>query len=221
MIEKLLHQPGYSELALMMYYSGAFFWLLAYVIAVYKIQKDKFLEFPAIVIAVNVPWEFLFGFVFDLDFGGPILLWSWRAGLLMDLYMLYAAFKYGSSQTDIPFMKRYMPFFLMFAFLVSLGGVYTFVKSGYEIQMGFNSAMILNIMESALCLLFLARRPDVKFSTLIGFARFVATDVFFFLFIYMSKPDAYFAMFTCMVCAVIDIIYIVLCFKQNQRLAKG
>jgi hypothetical protein len=215
----LLHQPGYSDLSLIMYYSGAFFWLLAYVLAIYRISKNKFLEFPAIIIAVNVPWEYLFGFVFDLGFGGPILLWSWRAGLLMDIYMLYVAFKYGRSQTDVPLMKKYMPFILTFAFLASLAGVYTFVKSGYEIAMGFNSAMILNILESALCLSFLAKRPDIKFSTLIGFARFVATDVFFLLFIYLSKPDALFAICTCIICAVIDIIYIILCYQQNKRLS--
>lgn len=220
MIEQFLHNPRYSDLALYSYYFGALFWLLTYVLVIVRIVKDKFLEFPAIVIAANVAWELLWGFVFNFSFGGPILQYSWRFGFVMDAFMLYTAFRFAKSQVDIQSLQKYMKPITALVFLFSLAAIYLFAIGRFDLPMGFNSGMLLNLMMSILCLLFLLRRPDYPFSVWIGILRFIATDIFFVIYAYNVDQHMWLSKLLCWTCFALDFTYIVLAYQRRKaRLA--
>lgn len=220
-MEQFLHNPRYSDLALYSYYLGALFWLITYALVIIRIVKGKFLEFPAIVIAANVAWELLWGFVFELSFGGPILQYSWRFGFLMDAFMLYTALKYAKSQIDIPDLFKWIKLIVISFFLFSFGFLYFYVKEGFDLPMGFNSGMLLNVFMSVLCILFLLRRPNHQFSIWIAISRFIATDVFFTIYIYNVDQPVWFAIFLCWTCVVLDSIYIYLVASRRRKLLSG
>jgi hypothetical protein len=209
LLEKFLHDNWYPDYALYAYYMGALFWIITYAMVIYRIVKHKFLEFPAIVIAANVSWELLWGFVFNFAFGGPILQYAWRLGFFLDVFMLYSAFRFAKDQVDIPHLKEWMKFTVPAVFLFFLGAIYFYVIEGFDLPMGFNSGMFLNLFMGVLCLLFLLRRPNYPFSLWIGIGRFIATDVFFTIYIYNVRQHVYLSIYLCWTCIVVDLIYII------------
>ncbi|MBX7109144.1 MAG: hypothetical protein K1X61_10900 [Chitinophagales bacterium] len=216
MVHSLFTSDNYTFFELLMYYLGATFWVITYILVVRKIIVYKSVEFPVIVICANVPWEFLWGFVFKLDFGGPYLLWFWRFGNFLDMFMLYSALRYGAAQFSSALVqKHFRPFALgavaMFAILN-----YFYTKAGYDLAMGFNSAMILNVLQSALCIQMVLNLPNQKFSFSIGLARMIATDVCFTAYIVSHSPQAYFPIAMCIICFILDGFYLYLVNRQNK-----
>lgn len=216
MIDQFLHNSRYSDLALYAYYFGALFWLITYVLVIVRIVKFKSLEFPAVVIAANVAWELLWGFVFKFSFGGPILQYSWRFGFLMDAFMLYSAFRFAKSQVDIPALQKYIKPIVALVFLFSLALIYLFAIERFDLPMGFNSGMLLNVFMSVLCILYLLRRPNFQFSLWIGISRFIATDIFFTIYVYNVNQNMWFSMLLCWTCFALDLTYIYLVYQQRK-----
>ena len=220
-MHSLFTSDKYTILQLSMYYLGASAWLITYMLVIRKILKEKFVEFPAIVICANVAWELLWGFAFKLDFGGPILLWAWRAGFIMDAFMLFATLKYGSSQTTIPFIKKKFKTIMSTAFLCFGVIIYFYVKEGYDLPMGFNSGMILNLLMSALCIILVLRLHDRKFSRAIAWGKFLASSVFLNAYIWLIPGPFNMSRVLCVICFFLDIYYIYLVYTRVKELKKA
>jgi hypothetical protein len=212
----------YSKLTLSFYYLGVLGWLVAYILIIKKIIKDKFVGLPLFAIAANVSWELLWAYVFPLDFGGRTLLYAWRFGLLLDLFMLVSVLRYGRIQFTTQYMKDNYLFLGIIAFVISVMLNYTFSDSGHDLPMGFNSGMILNIITCIAAFQLFLNIPTEKFSVAVGVARTLATDVFLFTFLILAPasrfPDKRMSYVLCVVCLFIDIAYIVCVIKRNKQL---
>ena len=150
--QQLISDPTgtYTPTEMYLYYAGAAAWLVTYALVIRKIIKEKFVEFPALIIAANVSWELLGGFVLgypsivqsgigwpDLPehaqtpvvFGGPILLWAWRAGSLMDVFMLISCLRYGAKQTSEEWLKKIWKPMILIGFCCFAAILYTFYLS--------------------------------------------------------------------------------------------
>jgi hypothetical protein len=220
MWRELFESDTYTVAQLLMYYTGAFFWLFTYAWVIRRIIKEKVVEFPGIVIAGNVAWELLGGFVIypPLPFGGDIMLHAWRAGAIMDVFMMYSVFRYGVKQYSDPALRKLHPYMVSIAFIFSGALTYTYYNAGYDLPMMFNSAMILNIYMSALCLSLFFRLKEYRFSRAIAIGKFLATSVFFQFYLLMVSPDQYFPLVMGILCFILDLAYIILVFKRNKEL---
>lgn len=220
-MESLFTSDKYTVLQLSMYYLGAAAWLTTYMLVIRKIIKEKFVEFPAIVICANVSWELLWGFAFKLDFGGPVLLWAWRAGFFMDAFMLFATIKYGASQATIPLIKKHFKAIMSIAFLCFGVIIYFYVKEGYDLPMGFNSGMLLNLLMSTLCIILILRLHERKFSSAIAWGKFLASSVFLNAYIWLVPGPFNMSRALCVICFFLDIYYIYLVKNRKREFEKA
>jgi hypothetical protein len=179
------------------------------------------MEFPVVAVMANISWELLWGFVFKLDFGGAPLLYLWRAGTMLDAVILYGCIRYGRYESTIPVSKRAWPFLMVGGVL--LWGVlnYSFTKQGYDLPMGFNSGMILNLMMSALCILLVLRNPAKEYSLAVAILRTAATDILFMAYIMMVNPAAHFAITLGTICLALDLYYIYLLISLKNKRRKA
>ncbi len=216
MFNELFHSDTYSLWAMIFYYLGAVAWLATYVMIIRRMFKDKFVEFPVIVVTGNVVWEILGGFVIypPLPFGGNILMWGWRLGAILDIIMLYGIFKYGAKQWRSPQLVKYHHWIVVFTFLAIGAMTYTYYQAGYDLPMMFNSGMILNVVMSVLCINLFIAKPDYRFSPYIAWSKFLASSVFFMIYLILATPDAYFAGVMGVICFILDIIYINMVTKR-------
>lgn len=217
MWSQIANNPAFSDLQVALYLLGAFGWCASYILVIRKIIKEKWVEFPAFVIAGNIAWELLWGFFLDLSFGGMFLQYVWRGGFLMDVFMFYAIFRYGNKQYHMPFIHKNYHLLLVGVFFSFLFMVYFYAKHSYDLAMGFNSGMILNIIHSVGCLLLFLNHPKRRFSFWIGFTRVLATDVFFFAYILLYDIPQYFTITMCVIVAIIDFYYLYAVAKRNRQ----
>jgi hypothetical protein len=208
----------YTHVEVIIYLLGAFSWFLSYALVVRKILLEKFVEYPILAITANVVWEVLWGFVFELAFGGHILLVLWRLGTFLDIFMFYSVLRYGKVQVSVEFVRQNYIFVMLFAAACSGFIIYTFVKTGYDLPMGINSGMILNLMMAVLSLFLFWQMPERKFSFWIGFWRFLGTDVFFTIYIFILYPNLSFPITLCVINILLDGLYLVLVYRRRNLL---
>jgi len=216
---QIFNNPDFTNTQIILYFLGAFGWWASYLLVIRKIVKEKWVEFPAFVIAANVAWEFLWGFVFDLHFGGIMLQYVWRGGFLLDAFMLYAVYKYGKSQYKTEFIRKNYNLLVTGSLIAFFALIYFYVDHGYDLAMGFNSGMILNIMHSIGCILMFYDHPKRKFSTWIGITRFLGTNVFLFGYLLLYREPQYFTITMLIITFIVDLYYISEVVKRNRRMA--
>ena len=219
MWEQIFNNPDFTKTQIIFYFLGAFGWWASYILVIRKIIREKWVEFPAFVIAANVAWEFLWGFIFDLHFGGIFLQYVWRGGFVMDAFMLYAIFRYGKSQYKTPFIRKNYHFLVAAAFVVFFLMIYFYVTQGYDLAMGFNSGMLLNMIHSFGCVLLFWDHPQRRFSTSIGITRFLGTNVFLFAYMVLYREPQYFTLTMLTITFIVDLFYIAEVIKRNRKLA--
>jgi len=220
MLEQLIGTTEFSPLQVGIYYCGAISWFISYILVVRRIIREKFIDYPVLAITANVVWEVLWGFAFELSFGGNYLLTLWRLGTFLDIFMFYSVLRYGKIQVSVAFLqKNYVPT-MIFAAIVSTICIYTYVKTGYDLPMGINSGMILNLLMAVLSILLLWQLPNQKFSFWVGFWRFLGTDVFFTIYIFDIYSDLLFPVVLCVINFGLDTFYLYLVYQRNRTLTR-
>jgi len=209
---------GYTPFQIAMYYTGGVSWVISYAIVVYRIWKEKFLDYPIMSVTANVVWEFIWGFFLPLQFGGIYLQVLWRLGFFFDVFMFYAVLKHGKIQVSMPFIQRYYVPIMCFWAVAWGAMVYAFYQSGADQPMGFNSGMILNVMMSVLAIMLFWQLPDKKFSFWAGFFRMLGTDVFLMIYIIDRSPNLLFPQITGVISLVLDVFYLYLVYKRNKQI---
>src|SRR5580700_3376920 len=86
---------------------GLVFWFLAYVVVLRQGFVQKTYGIPFLAICLNVTWEFMASFVWNHPVEIPVLVWLDRAGLLLDLGIVYTLLRFGRDRQVIPQMKRF------------------------------------------------------------------------------------------------------------------
>lgn len=217
MWSNIANNPSFTDLQVALYLLGAFGWVTAYILVLRKVMREEWVEFPAFIVAGNIAWEILWGFVLDLSFGGNFLLYLWRGGIILDAVMFYAIFQYGKHQYKMPFiLKNYK--ILLVGIFISFGFmIYFYATGGYDLAMGFNSGMVLQIIHSVGCLLLFLNHSERRFSFSIGLARTIATDAFFFAYILLYREPQYFAITMCVIVLIVDIYYLYAVAKRNKE----
>lgn len=200
-----INTEHYSTSALIWNGVGCLFWVVTYAALVMEIIKRKFVEMPFFIAAGNITWEFVWSFFYHPDTGQLYSL-SYQGAFLLDVFIFYSVFKYGSKQIEIPLFKKHFKL-IAFALLVMwLPLNYFFVAQGYDTTIGANSGYILNLIISLLYPLLLLRSNPHNFSQTVAWSKWVGTGCIT-VSMFIIYPTNYFVQILGVCCFILDLTY--------------
>lgn len=210
-----MHEP-YTPLELFFYLGGFLLWGAAYGSLLVRIHRHRFVEIPAFAVCGNVTWEFLWGFVWQVEMLGSTLQWFYRLGCLMDLGILACTFLYGARQVSLPVLRRCFRPALVAALLGWTAFYWTFRGQGYDLPLGSNSAYIVNIVMSVLYIGLVLRTADASlFGAAIGWLKGLGTGMVT-VFVFLAYPENRFVQTLGVITALLDAGYLALLHLRQQ-----
>lgn len=210
-----LNLTDYTALQLAFYATGAYLWVVAYLIYIRNGFKYRVVEMPAFAACGNVGWEINYALLFTSNLGA-LSVWAHKAWLALDLVIFYLVLRYAQQQTDIPLLKRYwVPLCLG---VTTLAGVFygTFIQQGLDVGSTIQSAYICQMPISFLYIpLMLRQQSLVGWSLWTAWTRTLGTGLIG-VFAFLRYPDMPFLLAMAVIATGVDFIYIWL-FTQRRR----
>ncbi len=134
---------------------SSFCWMALYVIACWRGVKERTFFIPMAAVALNLTWEFLFGFIWNPGRAPHLIAQMWvnRLWCLMDVVILATCFLYGPR--SVPKLRwRIMTALSLGAALATLGSFYVYTSTSQTRLIEFQavSAFCMNVVMSILFL---------------------------------------------------------------------
>lgn len=223
----MLNTTLYTPVELFLFVGGCFLWVVIYIILIRRAHTINYIEMPILVAAGNIAWEFLWSFPFSqmIDMGW-LVVWGYRLWFIMDVYIFFQAIRLGKNTTEIPlFQRNFTALALILAVAWSLL-FYTYIRAGYETNIGAMTAYIDNLVISILyVLLILKPSTDVSLlSTPVAWLKMIGTgmnSVMMFLHFHSVEiyAGAHLLHIICVFVFVLDCLYIywLLQRKRTQK----
>jgi hypothetical protein len=214
----LLNLHDYTALQLVFYATGAYLWVIAYLIYIRNGFKYGVVEMPAFAACGNVGWEFVWALVFTTDLGA-LCVYAHKAWFFLDLVIFYLVLKYAHKQTDLPLLKRYWTPLCIFLLVVSAVFYGTFVRQGLDVGSTIQSAYICQLPISFLYIpLMLRQRSLVGYSVWSGWARTFGTGLIG-VFAFLRYLDHPFLLSMAVISTLVDFVYMYLLIARRRELA--
>ena len=217
-MSSLLNLQDYTVPQLVFYASGAYLWVVAYIIYIRNGFKYGVVEMPMFAACGNVGWEFVYAVVFTTNLGA-LCVYAQKAWFALDLVIFYLVLKYAHKQTDIPMLKRY--WIPMCFFLVACNAVFygTFIQEGYDVGSTIQSAYICQMPITFLYIPLLLRQKSlVGWSVWAGWARTFGTGLIG-VFAFMRYPGHPFLLSMAVISTLVDFVYMYLLIGRKRELA--
>lgn len=216
----LLNLRDYTILQLVFYATGAYLWVVAYLIYIRNGFKYQTVEMPAFAACGNIGWEFCWALIFTTDLG-LLCVWAHKAWFFLDIAIFYLVVRYAHKQTDLPLLKRYWTpicFFLLAASALFYG---TFVKQGLDVASTIQSAYICQMPISFLYIpLVLKQKSLIGWSMWAAWTRTLGTASIG-VFAFMRYPDQPFLLSMAVIATLVDFVYIYLFAARRRELSVG
>ncbi|QNA46552.1 transmembrane-type terpene cyclase [Lacibacter sediminis] len=188
-------------------------WTIVYLLIIYRSFKDKMCGMPAIVLAFNMFWEFLYSFVF-LNQGQEIQIWVNRVWFFFDVVIFTSFILYGARAWQETNRRFFIPFVLF-----TLISAFSFL---YLMQLDFGekaitySAFLINVFMSASFIDLLLKQQDLRGQSFgIAFLKMTGTLA---ATIVLFQRYSYFLQLLGVLCFVLDMIYIVMIVDRYKKL---
>lgn len=215
--QALINFQDYPAMGLLFNGIGCLLWVVAYAILVWEIRKKKFVEMPAYIAGANIGWEFVWSFFYHPDTGLLYSL-SYQGAFLLDCYIFYAVFRYGTKQLVNPAFKKYFFSFCIVNFIFWILFSYTHRAHGYDTAIGANSGFIINVILSMQCIMLLFQTEDTRnFSQLLGLSRMFGTG-FITVSLFYFYPDDHFVQLLGITCFFLDGIYNYVLWQRHRTI---
>ena len=195
---------------------GFVFWAIVYKEILWGIHKFKIVEVPVIVCAMDISWEFCWGFLLKNDFGSIFkigcIVW-----FFMDCFINYNVLRYGRKLVTNPWInKNYIPIYLFI--LIGSGFITYYMRVLAEDDgIGLVSAYFINLVISGLYIYQLLSYPHLReqgFRYRVAWTKFLGTGTIS-VTCFLHYPDNHFLHTMCVMVFVMDITYIYL-FKNYK-----
>jgi hypothetical protein len=214
----LLNLTDYTAPQLALYVTGAWLWVVAYVIYIRNGFKYGVMEMPAFAAAGNIGWEFCYALIFTANLGAASV-YAHKAWYFLDLLIFYLVLRYGAKQTDIPLLKKHWVAICLF--VAAASGLFygTFVKQGFDVGSTIQSAYVCQLPISFLYIpLMLKQKTLVGYSMWTAWTRTLGTGLIG-VFAFMRYPDLPFLLSMAVISTVVDFVYIYLFAQRRKELA--
>ena len=134
-------------------------WIVTYLLIVFRSFKDQYCGMPFPALALNISWEFLYGFVFTES--QPFnLIRFYQAWFLLDVLILISYILYGRKE-----WKLFKSNKMFYGYILLLIGISMLLLSVLEKAIGVMaitySAFLMNIVISALFIYMLKQRKNI------------------------------------------------------------
>jgi len=213
-----LNTEYYSTFQIILFLTGAVLWVVNYVFIVRTIFKKKFVEMPAAVLAANVTWEFLWGFIFEQNMGMVVKI-GYMAWFFLDLFIVWGFYKYGFKQVNES-LKNYYKGFFTFGIIAWLAFTYVFVKQGLDNPLGANSAFGSNLLISSLYIIqFLRLEDKTVLSFTAAWTKWLGTGIIFLMCV-LRWPENHWIIVMGSLCFIMDMYYTWIFFQYKRGLVK-
>lgn len=209
----------YTPLQLALYASGAYLWVVAYLIYIRNGFRYRYVEMPAFAAAGNIGWEFCWALLFRTDLG-ELSRYAHFAWFGLDLLIFWLVLKYGSKQTGIPLLQRlWVPIMLFCA--VASGVFYgTFKLQGFDVGSTIQSAYICQLPISFLYIPLMLKQKTLRcFSTWTAWTRTLGTGLIG-VFAFLRYPDHPFLLAMAVIATLVDFVYIYLLAARRRELGE-
>ncbi|MBP1931054.1 hypothetical protein [Ammoniphilus resinae] len=189
-------------------------WILTYLVLIYKGFKDKSCGMPFAALCGNATWEFIYSFLFPLDYGQVYINSIWFG---LDLIIFYQFIKYSKSELPKPLSEQLFVPTAVVTLVLSFGIHYTMKLEFSEFGTAI-SAYGLNLMMSILFILMLFRRNHLKGQSIyIAIFKLVGTIGASFL-CYSLYPTSTLLMFFYISTFFFDVVYLILLDQKRKDL---
>jgi hypothetical protein len=150
--------PGYINWLLLI--TGGICWLITYLLIIYRSFKDKSYGMPFTGLALNISWEFLYGFAVVPVTAG-LQTWVNRCWFILDVFIVIAYLRYGRNEWNEKADKRlFIPHFI-FSVTAAFLLLY-FFEQDFEKQAITYSAFLMNLLFSGLYIQMFFARKSLK-----------------------------------------------------------
>jgi hypothetical protein len=216
MLEQLVNTRDYTTLELILFGVGCYMWVIVYALYIREIHQRKCIGMPVFAACSNFAWEIVWGVIPPSTDMGPLLVWAYRAWFLLDLYIIYGVYRYGTAQIASPgLLKHFKP-----AVVVTVAGMtllyYFFKSEGYDTSIGATSAYIAQMFISVLYLILLLRHQRHVWQSLpITWLRMIGTGLNT-IFLFLHYPEMHFLQALGVMALIIDNAYIVIFIRQRK-----
>lgn len=206
----------YSPFELTLFGIGFISWVLAYTFIIRNTLRYQISEMPLIVAAGNLAWEFCWSFLFQNDLG-IIFTWGCRVWFLMDIFINYKTVILGRKLVTNSFIVSNYLFWYIFCLLSWFGIVYFISIDGLDDKLGVVSAMLINVVMSALYIYQLLNYSQYRnrgFCIAVAWLKMVGTATIS-LGSAIVWPENGFLLTMCVITFILDLIYIYLFYRYK------
>lgn len=219
-MDQLFNTKDYTTLELILFAGGCYLWVIAYAVDIVDIYKKRCIDMAVFAAAGNIAWEFVWSWIPPTTDMGLALVWAYRIWFFFDIYIFAGIVMYGMKQITVPALRNiYKPMIILTAIAQAL--IYlTFKKQGYDTPIGANSAYLLQLGISSLCVILILRQPPgVYFSYSVGWLRSVGTGMNT-VFMVIHYPHNYFVQIVAILSTLLDTVYVTI-FVLKRRANKS
>lgn len=203
----ILNLTDYPPLHMILFATGCLMWVVAYGIIIRNGIKFKVIEMPVFAAASNFAWEFLWSTFFETDMG-QFLVWTYRAWLVLDIFIFYMVLKFGIKNVFTAQIKQHFKVLTLSAMLIMLILYYLFTKGGFDTSIGANSAYMAQLFISTLYVVLILQQKDLTgFSVWVAFLRTIGTGLNT-VFMLIHYPQNHFLHAMGIIAFILDAIYI-------------
>ncbi|XXQ35218.1 Uncharacterized protein PBTT_05667 [Plasmodiophora brassicae] len=202
-------------------------WSLVYIVLIRMTWRSNSYGMPVCALITNISWELSFAIVYLADGSDPVASAVSTVWFLLDCLIVYATIRNlmrpsSPDFSDDPIVKRYLPTAILPGGIVLafLSHLVLFAEHG-TILFTWTAYMMNAYMSLAFILMLFRRRSARQQSQVVAIAKFVGTLAPSIAAAFVNRPDPapYGLLELCILCAVLDVAYIVLLYlAQTGRL---
>lgn len=213
LIEFLLGHPntmGITLWELAMLATGFIIWSIAYLHIVLDGRRNPVNEMPMMAAVCNIAWEFLWAFVFTDTPIGLLFNVGCASWFFLDLFINYQVLtKNRAAETNTWIRKHYITIYA-FSFVSWFAILYFMAKGGADNALGVQSALLLNILMSALYIYQMVEHPKFKgriYTERIAILKFLGTGIIV-IASHFLWPNNYYILAMGIITMILDLVYI-------------
>ncbi len=206
---------NYEPYQIALFLTGAALWIVVYIVAIRDIIKLKVVAIPMVAIFLNFGFEVTTSFFFVPDMGKTLVVayWAW---MLLDIFIVYAVFRYGWKQITAQTVKAALPWLIPVGVVTGLFLQYFFITT-YDLPMAPLSGYIISLVMTMLFVGLLFAPGEQGQSLIIGWSKFLGNLLISIMF-FTKYPENYFLLTLYISVALFDVWYIWI--LQNRRLVR-
>lgn len=218
MFESLVNTRDYTTVELILFGVGCYMWVVVYAIFIRQTWRGQCIGMPVFAACSNFGWEIVWGVIPPSTDMGPLLVWAYRSWFILDLYIIWGVYRYGSAQVSTPALAKYYKPLVLFSVAGWTVLYYFFKSEGYDTPIGATSAYIAQMFISGLYLVLLPRDlKQVKHTLAVSWLRMLGTGLNT-VFLFLHYPAMHFLLSLGVLSLIMDNVYIYLLMSRKKAI---